>query len=107
MFMGHFFMWPFMLLGIALQWGFWLFVIGGIVWAVRQRRRHLAPSDYGAPAMPRPHDPVEILRERYARGEIDTEQFDEMVSLLIASDPHAHTHPSSANPYSVNDPRIV
>lgn len=100
MYMGHFFMWPLMALGIALQWGFWLFVIGGIMWAVAQRRRHLAPSDRGAPVMPRRVSALDILRERYARGEIDSDQFDEMVSRLVATDPHDH-------PYPPNDPRIV
>lgn len=101
MFFGHFFMWPLMALGIALQWGFWLLVIGGIIWAVSQRRRHLTPSDRGAPVMPRqPVTALDILRERYARGEIDTEQFDEMVRRLLTTDPHNH-------PYPPNDPRVV
>lgn len=102
MFVGHFLMWPFMLLGFILQWGFWVLVIWGIVWAVRQRRRHLAPSDYHAPVMPRRPDPLEILRERYARGEITAEQFDEMVSRIVATDPHAHPY---ARPQTPNDPR--
>lgn len=100
MFFGHFFMWPFMLLGVALQWGFWLLVIGGIIWALSQRRRHLTPSDYGRTAMPRRSSALEILRERYARGEIDAAQFDEMVSHLVASDPHDE-------PRTPNDPRYV
>ncbi len=104
MYLGHFFMWPFMALGIALQWGFWLFVIGGIIWAVRQRQRHLAPSDYGTPVMPRQSTALEILRERYARGEIDAEQFDEMVSRLVATDPRDLSYP---HPYPPDDPRIV
>lgn len=99
MFFGHFFMWPFMLFGI-LQWGFWLLLIGGIIWAVGQRRRHLAPSDYHMPAMPRRSDPMEILRERYARGEITADEFDEMVSHLVASEPPDAPHPP-------NDPRFV
>lgn len=104
MFLGHYMIWPFMALGIVLQWGFWLFVIGGIIWAVRQRRRHFAPSDYGAQAMPRHSTALDILRERYARGEITSDQFDEMVSRLVATDPHDHGH---HHPYPPNDPRVV
>ncbi len=93
-------MWPFMALGIALQGGFWLLLIGGIVWAVRQRQRHRTPSDLGARAMPRPRDALEILRERYARGEIDTAEFDEMVSRLVRRDAPGYPPPP-------NDPRVV
>jgi uncharacterized membrane protein len=54
-----------------------------IVWAVtsllrdgRRRGERAAPRD---PARPSPH---EILRERFARGEITEEQFEQMRKVL-------------------------
>ncbi len=61
--------WIFMLL-------FWVLIIGGIamllVWLFRQAPRT------GAGAGPPTSRPLDILRERYARGEITREQYAEM-----------------------------
>jgi putative membrane protein len=57
--------WVVMLLSMAIFWG-GLFVL--IVWAVRQ----FTPG----PGQGRP-DPVTILEERFARGEISKEGFEE------------------------------
>ncbi len=54
---------------------FWVLVIGGIVWLV------LAATRTGgrvAPATPAGEAPLDILKRRYAGGEITKEQFDEM-----------------------------
>ena len=55
---------------------FWALIIGGVVllvlWLVRQAR---PPTVGPGPSGPRPLD---ILKERYARGEITREQYEEM-----------------------------
>jgi len=52
---------------------FWAAVIGGVIlliyWLSGQRR----PAAVGAP-----EDPMEVLKRRYARGEITREQFEQM-----------------------------
>jgi len=49
---------------------FWALVIGGIVWLISTLRpREVAGG---------PEEPLEILRRRYARGEITREQYEEM-----------------------------
>jgi len=57
---------------------FWLLILGLIVWAVitlvnnnnrRNSQNYLPPSE---------EDALEILKKRYARGEITREQFDQM-----------------------------
>ena len=58
---------------------FWVLVIAGLVlgvrWLLRQDRGHYPPGPPVAPPGPRPDDPLEILRQRYARGEIDEEEY--------------------------------
>ncbi len=57
-----------------LGWLFWLVIIGVIVWAVvkfsdsRQSDQRAAPRNEAA---------LEILKKRYARGEIDRAEFEE------------------------------
>lgn len=52
---------------------FWGLVIVGLVALVR------ALGNQGTPAQPKEReDPIEILRRRYAAGELTKEQFDEM-----------------------------
>jgi putative membrane protein len=58
----------------------WIAIVVGIVllfaiairWAVRGGRDQGPPQPPG----PRPDDPIEILRQRYARGEIDEEEYE-------------------------------
>lgn len=58
-------------LGMVLWWGA---VVLAVVWFVRSLGGGRGP---GTPAPARAADPaLQILRERYARGEIDTEEFD-------------------------------
>ncbi len=55
---------------------FWALVIAalilGIRWLIRADQRGRVPP----PSAPRPDDPLEILRQRYARGEIDDEEYE-------------------------------
>jgi putative membrane protein len=59
---------------------FWVLIVGGIAllvaWFVRQ-----GPAS-GAPSNGRDSRAMEILRERYARGEISHEEFERMRGVL-------------------------
>jgi len=59
-------------LGAMVLWMvlFWALVIGGIVWLLAALRPREASRV--------PEDPLAILRQRYARGEITREQYEEM-----------------------------
>ncbi len=69
---------------------FWALVISlivlGIRWLVRADRnsRLGGPGGWGSPG-PRPDDPLEILRQRYARGEIDDEEYERRKRTLTGS----------------------
>lgn len=62
-------LWP---LGAVVHLAFWALLIGGIVWFVRRAR----PHHYGSP------HPAEVLGERFARGEIDRDEYLERRSVL-------------------------
>lgn len=76
--------------GGNMWWGwllmllFWALLIGGgmalVAWAARRGR--VSPSGDGAGS--RPNEALEILRQRYARGEITGEQFEQMKRDLRA-----------------------
>lgn len=63
--------WGFM----GFAWLFWLVVLGLIVWAVvtvvKNSQRRIEPPGT-------PDSPIEILKRRYARGEISREEFEQM-----------------------------
>ncbi len=67
--------------GMWFGWIFWLVIIGVIIWAVvtitnnnnRKQQKYF----------PRDEDVLEILKKRYARGEINKEQFEQMKKDLI------------------------
>ncbi len=67
--------------GFSPWWGilgivFWALVIIGVVLLLVWLFRQVQPGGVGpGPGAPRP---IDILRERYARGEITKEQFDQM-----------------------------
>lgn len=56
--------------------GFWALVIGLVVWLVR------GPREQGTKPT-RQHDAVAILEERFARGEIDREEFEARKAVLL------------------------
>lgn len=73
---------PGMMYGYGFWWWgiimmlFWVLVIVGGIWLVVSLLRQGRPAEVGpGPGRERPLD---ILRERYARGEITREQFEEM-----------------------------
>ncbi len=64
-----------MLFGGLLMLAFWVLIIGGAVWLVVTLARGTA-TNVRPPGSAQ--TPLEILRMRYAKGEITKEQFDEM-----------------------------
>jgi len=54
--------------GGPLMWLFWLLVIAAVVWGVS--------AAAGGGGRQRPRSALEILEERYARGEINREEFE-------------------------------
>ena len=72
---GYGFGWWGILMGILMLL-FWVLVIGGIVWLVIWLVQQPRPGAAG-PGAPGP-SALDILRERYARGEITREQYEQM-----------------------------
>jgi putative membrane protein len=68
-----------MLFGGLLMLVFWALVIGGVVWLIVT----LARGGTSASTMPAAgQTPLDILKVRYAKGEITKEQFEEMKRAL-------------------------
>ena len=68
---------------MIITWIFWLLLIGGGIWLIITliRRTNQTPTTVppsGATALPPGESALDILRQRYARGEITKEEFDEM-----------------------------
>ena len=60
-------------IGALIMIAFWVLVIGGCIWLVIT----LARANPGQSASPTPSQaPLDILKARYAKGEISKEQFD-------------------------------
>jgi putative membrane protein len=57
----------------------WVFVLGAIVWVVVDVARNGGLSSFTAP---RSETPLEVLKRRYANGEITGEQFEDMKHTL-------------------------
>jgi len=77
---------------------FWILVIIGLVylvrWLIRADRNSRLPGGPGAPGTgpgpgapgsPGPNDPLEILQQRYARGEIDDEEYERRRKTLTGA----------------------
>ncbi len=85
----------FHLLGAGLTTLVWLGLLGLLIWAVLRLARGRSGALAGAPwqgyGIPPTREPsaTEILRQRYARGEIDAETFQQMMERLQASTPQA------------------
>jgi len=67
-------------MGFGFGWIFWLVILGVIVWlAVTLVNRSGGVRPFGHEV----HDaPLDVLRRRYARGEISKEEFREMKAAL-------------------------
>lgn len=65
----------------ALWWLFWVVAIGAVLFGMRGR---------GAmPAKPGPESPREALRRRLASGDIQPDEYEQLVALLNRSSEHA------------------
>ena len=72
-------------IGMLFMLLFWVLIIGGAVWLVvtlvRGSQGQSAPRAL-MPSAPAGQTPLDILRARYAKGEVTKEQFDQMKSDL-------------------------
>ncbi len=76
------------LIALVVMVLFWVLVIAlivlGIRWLIRADRNSRLGGPNGSSG-PRPDDPLEILRQRYARGEIDDEEYERRRRTLSGS----------------------
>ena len=77
-----------LLMGVGMLL-FWALVVGGIVWLVRYAATERRTSDAGGVSLDKPSAPAtptarEILDERYARGEINDDEYRERRDTLAA-----------------------
>ncbi len=59
----------------------WLILLGGVVWLLISTLQRNSGNLTG-PQSQQHADPVEILKKRFARGEIDAEEYRERLRLL-------------------------
>jgi len=71
----------FPLMGGLAMLVFWALVIGGVIWVVQTATRKSVQTDASTAGA---ELPLEILKRRYAAGEITQKQFDEMKHNLTA-----------------------
>jgi putative membrane protein len=65
---------------MGLGWLFWIIILAVIIWAVI---RFTGTTRSSSAHIPGNETPLEILKKRYARGEITKPQFDEMKKDLM------------------------
>jgi putative membrane protein len=84
---GYGFSWGGMLL-MLLSMALWIALLVVVVWAIiRWLDRRTSPSgstNTSTPPTPSSSSALEILGQRYARGEIDTATFEQMRERLVA-----------------------
>ena len=82
-----------MMWGYGFGWGWFMMIFGGVlwiavlvvlVWALLRWLERKAPAS--GPSTPASPSALEILRQRYARGEIDTATFEQMRERLQATE---------------------
>jgi len=85
---GYGFSWGGMLL-MLLSMALWIALLVVVVWAIIRwlDRRTSSSGSINTSTPPTPGNPsaLEILGQRYARGEIDTATFEQMLKRLVAS----------------------
>ncbi len=64
-------------IGLAITVGIVVLIVFGIRWFMRQERS-------AGPSTPKADDPLDILRRRYANGEIDDEEYERRRRILGA-----------------------
>ena len=71
-----------MVFGMAWMVVFWGVIVALVVWGVKRltERGRSRPSNSEKP------NPLDIAKERYARGEISKEEFDQIKNDLLASE---------------------
>ncbi len=81
-----------MMWGYGFGWGWFMMIFGGVLWIailavlVWALIRWLASkAPVSGPSTPAGPSALEILRQRYARGEIDTATFEQMRERLQAT----------------------
>jgi putative membrane protein len=78
--------------GMLLSMGLWIALLVVVVWAIIRwlDRRITSSGSINTSTPPAPGNPsaLEILGQRYARGEIDTTTFEQMRERLVASNRH-------------------
>lgn len=64
----------------------WIALLGALIWAVIRRveRRPSVPGAHRSDTFPGAPSALEILRQRYAQGEIDATTFEQMCERLSA-----------------------
>ena len=60
--------------GLWFGWIFWIIIIGVVVWLVINQSKYRNVNQIN----PHLESPLDILKKRYAKGEINKEQFDQM-----------------------------
>jgi putative membrane protein len=86
---GYGFGWGGMLL-MLLSLLLWVAVIALVVWALVRWLAPRAPGSGWPGAGPPGPSAIEILRQRYARGEIDTATFEQMRERLEGTSPRTN-----------------
>jgi putative membrane protein len=61
--------------GMWFGWIFWIVIIGLIIWFLITQSSRYRVQDYVNPHL---ESPLDILKKRYAKGEISKDQFEEM-----------------------------
>jgi putative membrane protein len=60
--------------GFWFGWIFWIILIGAIVWLIINQNKYRNINQIN----PHLESPLDILKKRYAKGEINKEQFEQM-----------------------------
>ncbi len=69
--------------GMIVMIFFWVILIIGTILIIRYfTAGHRGAAAPGGETISRERDPLEILKERYAKGEIDTQEFEERKKIL-------------------------
>ena len=71
--------WGWMLFGGLLMLVFWGAIIALVVWGVKK----VTEREDSTPKTTEKRDPLEIAKERYAKGEISREQFEQIKKDLF------------------------